>query len=261
MEAAPRGTERDPSIDALRIQAVLAAERAAQTGEPPAAANAAPRHAVAVADGSRDAEADEASAIDETPAVIRILRGDHRALLRTVEVLAGTDEAMRRPWQAAITELAEAVVRRAIDRGILDFPVGNAFWDSFTTSQCRAIASALAATGFRFDGMDAWADERIPAYRDLADAVAASGLEPRRIRAWPTQDEIGALYSEVTVAADEYLADHSPELDLIEVQELAGRSTPTLGLLWDHWDLAQAVLRAPVELTTSIAGGSGPGPL
>ena len=247
MSAFPVVTERDPSIDALRIEAVLAAERAHATGrrtttalletqpvdEADALASAPPGRAVAVDD------------VEATPAIIRILRGDHRVLLRTVEVLAGADGAMRRSWQAAIVGLTESLIRGAIEQAILAFPVGNPFWDAFTTSQCRAIAGALSASGFRFDGIDGWADERIPNYRDLAAAVAIAGMEPRRIRAWPTQEQIAALYGEVTVAGDEFLVRHSPDLDLVEVQELVGSGTPELELLWRHWDLARPVLAGP----------------
>lgn len=236
-------SERDPSIDALRIQAVLAAERAQQAGQMTATALLEPRPMPEPA----TAEApDPGESQETTPAIIRILRGDRRALLRTVEVLAGADRAMRRPWQAAIIGLAEALVGRAIDRGVLDFPVGNPFWDTFTTEQCRTIASALAAAGFRFDGVDGWADERLPGYRDLTAAVALAGLEPRRIRAWPTQEEIAALYGDVTVAADELLLDTAPELDLADVRELAGQRAAELGDLWRSWEIIRPVLAAPV---------------
>ena len=245
--------ERDPAIDALRIEAVLAAQRAHATGRVSATALVETRPAAEALPAAAPAAlaltaADAASAdvtLDATPAIIKILRGDHRVLLRTVEVLAGEDGAMRRPWQAAIVGLAESLIHGAIDRGVLAFPVGNPFWDAFTTSQCRAIAGALAASGFRFDGIDGWADERIPNYRDLTAAVAVAGLEPRRIRAWPTQEQIASLYSDVTVAADEFLVRHSPDLDLVEVRELAGSDTPELDLLWHHWELARPVLAGP----------------
>lgn len=245
--------QRDPAIDALRIEAVLATQRAHATGrltatallETRPAAEAEPAAAQAERAVTADGAATPDATLEATPAIIRILRGDHRVLLRTVEVLAGADDAMRRPWQAAIVGLAESLIRGAIDRGVLAFPVGNPFWDTFTTSQCRAVAGALAASGFRFDGIDGWADERIPNYRDLTAAVAVAGLEPRRIRAWPTQEQIAGLYGEVTVAADEFLVRHSPDLDLVEVRELAGAGTPELDLLWQHWELARPVLAGP----------------
>jgi hypothetical protein len=242
--------ERDPSLDALRIQAVLSAERAQRAGLLTATALLEARpvpELEAESAASNDAKSvpDEPTVTDATPALIQILRGDQRALIRTVAVLAGADVAMRRPWQAAITGLAEAVIRRAIAQGILDFPVGNPFWDTFTTGQCRTIAAALAATGYRFDGIDGWEDERLPSYRDLTAAVAAAGVEPRRIRAWPTKEEIAALCREVTVAADEYFAVQVPELELAEVQALVQTPSADLELLWRHWELARPVLAGP----------------
>lgn len=250
MSAVPVGPDRDPRIDDLRIQAVRAAERAQHTSRLTATALLGTRStlepATAPATSATRAPAADAADADTTPAIVRILRGDHRALLQAVEVLAGADDAMRRPWQAAVAGFAEAVIRGAIERGVLTFPVGNPFWDTFTTSQCRLIAGALAATGFRFDGIDGWVDGRIPSYRDLTAAVAVAGIEPRRIRAWPTQEEIGALYLEVTVAADEHLARQSPGLELADARELAGAGAGDLDLLWRHWELARPVLTGPI---------------
>jgi hypothetical protein len=247
MTAVPVVPERDPSIDALRIQAVLAAEHAQAAGRATATALLEARPTEPLADTPAPVtRAVTAEAVDVTPAIIRILRGEHRVLLATVEVLAGADDALRRRGRPRSWP-AEALIRGAIDDGVLVFPVGNPFWDTFTTSQCRAIAGALAATGFRFDGIDGWADDRVPSYRDLTAAVAVAGLEPRRIRAWPTQEEIGRLYREVSVAADEFLVHRSPDLDLHEVRELAGAGVPELELLWGHWELARPVLAGQVR--------------
>jgi len=237
---------------------VLSAERAQRAGLPTATALLETRPGPLpdgdpVARGEAES-GDAAIEADATPAIIRILRGDQRALLETVAVLAGADVAMRRPWQAAITALADGVINRAIAHGVLDFPVGNPFWDSFTTEQCRTIAAALAAAGYRFDGIDGWADERAPSYRDLATAVAAAGLEPRRIRAWPTTDEIAALCREVTVAADDFLAAQAPELELEQVRALVPAGSPDLEFLWRHWELGGPVLAGP-----SLAGPGRPG--
>ena len=249
-ESPPAAGERDPSIDALRIQAVLSAEHAIRAGQLTATALLETRAGAGTTDdppaAAEGTESDDELPLDDTPAIIRILRGDHRAVLRTAEVLAGGDGAMRLPWQTAIIGLAQAIVGRAIERGILDFPVGNPFWDTFTTAQCRDIAGALSATGFRFDAIDAWADERVPTYRELTAAVADAGIEPRRIRAWPTQHEIGRLYAAVTVAADEFIATEAAEMDLIAVQDLIGGRHEELDFLWRNWAKAGPVLAAAV---------------
>ena len=60
-----------------------------------------------------------------------------------------------------------------------------------------AIASMASAAG---------STSAIPSQRDLSLALGYAGLDPMRIRHWPTADETLELYREVTVAADEYLA-------------------------------------------------------
>ena len=47
------------------------------------------------------------------------------------------------------------------------------------------------------------------------------------------------------MAADEFLVRQSPDLDLVEVRELAGAGAPELELLWHHWELARPVLAGP----------------
>lgn len=184
--------------------------------------------------------------IDQTPALTRILRGDHHALFAVAAALASDDAADRRAWEMAVRSVADAIVARTIAAGWLDFPGGNPFWDSFTVPQCRDIAGALAADGHRFDGIDGWADNRIPTYRDLTIAVAGAGLEPRRIRAWPTQEQIDDLYLEVTAAPDTFVAMEAPNLDLEELHELVGFGDTDRALVWANWDRVRAVLTSPI---------------
>ena len=208
------------------------------------AAQAAP---LAVATPSVMAAVDlELDLIDQTPALTRILRGDHHALFAVAAALATDDTADRRAWEVAVRSVADAIVARTIAAGWLDFPSGNPFWDSFTVPQCRDIAGALAADGHRFDGIDGWADNRVPTYRDMTIAVAGAGLEPRRIRAWPTQEEINDLYLEVTAAPDTFVAMEAPNLDLEELHELVGFGDTDRALVWANWDRVRAVLTSPI---------------
>ena len=255
--------ERDPAIDNLRVRAALAAERLYRDNRPTATALLEERATgVAVAPAPvlapvlapvpgvvarnvvlplRLQETEDTDDAPET-AIVRILRGDHQALFASTITLAGSDAAERRPWQAALLGLARSLSREAIRQGWLDVPSGNAFWDTFTLDQCRLIAAALASAGYLFDGTDGWTESRVPAYRDLAAAVAAAGLEPRRLRAWPTQDEIERLYGEVKVAGGDFLAVRAPSLDLVEIQALVEPHRPELAPLWVHWDRVRAVL-------------------
>ena len=188
----------------------------------------------------------ELDLIDQTPALTRILRGDHHALFAVATALASDDAADQRAWEMAVRSVADAIVARTIATGWLDFPGGNPFWDSFTVGQCRDIAGALAADGHRFDGIDGWAENRVPTYRDLTIAVAGAGLEPRRIRAWPTQEEIDDLYLEVTAAPDAFVAMEAPNLDLEELHELVGFGDTDRALVWANWDRVRAVLTSPI---------------
>ncbi len=188
----------------------------------------------------------ELDSIDQTPALTRILRGDHLALLGVAAALASGDAVDRRAWEVAIRSVSDGIVARTIAAGWLDFPGGNPFWDTFTVPQCRDIAGALAADGHRFDGIDGWADNRVPTYRDLTIAVAGAGLEPRRIRAWPTQEEIDDLYLEVTAAPDAFVAMEAPNLDLEELHELVGFGDTDRALVWANWDRVRSVLTSPL---------------
>ena len=188
----------------------------------------------------------ELDSIDQAPALARILRGDHRALFAVATALASGDAPNRRAWEVAIRSVTDAIVARTIAAGWLDFPGGNPFWDSFTVTQCRDIAGALAADGYRFDGIDGWAEDRVPTYRDLTIAVAGAGLEPRRIRAWPTQEEINDLYLEVTAAPDAFVATEAPNLDLEELHELVGFGDTDRALIWANWDRVRSVLTSPI---------------
>ena len=250
----PVVSERDPSLDVMRAQAAIAAERLYRDGGPlatallEARAQVEPRTPPPRTDATAlRPRADSPGGTDPArmPVLVRILRGDHHALFATTAILAGKDQAERRPWQAALMGFASALSEQAIRAGWLDVAVGNPFWDTFTISQCREIAEALAVAGYRFDGVDGWEENRVPTYRELAMAVAAAGLEPRRIRAWPTQDEIAALYREVTVATDDFLVSHAPNMDLEAVQAVVGIAGPERERLWTSWDRVRATLVEP----------------
>lgn len=263
--------ERDPSLDELRVQAALTADRLVRAGmptartllisrpslpaparpelaqpasEPATAPATAPGSATAPAPGS-DAPANTDADAD-VPALIRILRGDHHALATTAAMLAGPDGAERQSWFVTLMSLVRGLTDRALREGWLDVPVGNPFWDTFTLEQCRSIAAALATAGYRFDGIDGWELGRIPSYRDLTAAVAGVGLEPRRVRAWPTQEEIAGLYQQVTIATDDYVATHTPDLDMVEIQAIVGTSRPELDRAWSAWNRVRSTLLEPL---------------
>lgn len=190
------------------------------------------------------------------PSLQLVLVGDHRAMLRLVDAVAGADGEARRAWEELLTAFVEATRLRAIDLGFVDLPMGNAFWDTFTVDQCREIVMALASTGRRFDGHEGWADGIVPTYRDLSQALADCGIDPRRIRAWPNSAEIAELFRGARVAAAEAVDRTAPFLDVEALQAfLAGRGAG-LEPLWSVWDVVRRAVGAPsVGVLPGASGG------
>jgi hypothetical protein len=180
----------------------------------------------------------------EDAVIIRLLRGDREALARLVAQLAGDDAAERRRWQTSIGALLEAFVARSIEASAFDFPAGHPFWGTFTKSQGRDIAAALSSLGYRHDGFGSFADDHVPTQRDLSLAVGYAGLDPMRIRHWPSEAEIRDLLRDVTVAADEYIWEAAGTLTLGELVSLLGRRADGLTELWNEWGVVRPLLLA-----------------
>jgi hypothetical protein len=175
-------------------------------------------------------------------AMERMLRGDHRAMAEVLDQVAGPDSQHRREWELLLGELIEAMADVAVREAVIDFPMGTAFWDSFTIEQCRRVVSALATMGFKYDGHDGWVDSRAPAYRDLTLALADVGIDPRRIRAWPNSWDIASLFVGARPAPEELLAAAGPAYEVDAVRELVGERGAALGDLWLAWDAVRPAL-------------------
>jgi hypothetical protein len=248
--------------DAARISAesaeeacIGAREAVAVCQEGAARATAALREAVAVgrptspqhapfAGLADDDDAAMASRAGDDAPIIRLLRGDHDVMGRIVARLGGDDPEERRRWQNAIGGLLEALVGRSIEAAAFDFPADHPFWGMFTRDQCRDIAAALASLGYRHDGFGGWADDRVPSQRDLSLATGYAGLDPMRVRHWPTESEMQDLMRGVTVAADEYIWEAAGTLTLGELVSLLGRRADALTDLWNDWGTVRPLLLA-----------------
>jgi hypothetical protein len=171
----------------------------------------------------------------------RMLRGEHLALVEVVDEVAGTG-AGRRAWEVLLGGLVDGLAAMAVRESVIDVPMGNPFWDQFTVEQCRRIAGALSSMGYRYDGADGWLDRRVPTYRDLTQALADVGIEPRRLRTWPNQSEIAALLIGARPAPEELLAAAGPDYTARSMQLLLDERAPQLRDLWVAWDSVQPVL-------------------
>ncbi len=175
-------------------------------------------------------------------AMERMLRGEHRAMAEVLDTLAGPDSQRRREWEVLLGGLVEAMAEVAVREAVIDFPMGTAFWDSFTIEQCRRVVGALATMGYAYDGRDGWVDSRVPAYRDLSTALADVGIDPRRIRAWPSSSDIAALFLGARPAPEELRAAAGPADEVYDVRELVGERAGELHDLWLAWDAVRPAL-------------------
>jgi hypothetical protein len=176
------------------------------------------------------------------PLIFRALRGERQAMTSLVAALAGDDPEARRRWQLQITNLLEAIIADAIEASVLEFPDEHAFWGEFTRPQARDVVEALSSLGYRFDGLGSWADGRQPSQRDLSLALGYAGLDPKRVRHWPSPEAIADLFADVAVGADEHLASVAGDLTLAEMVAMLGRRADGLAEIWNHWGQVRPLL-------------------
>lgn len=235
-DAARIGAESAAAAGREAHQALAACEEAAATPAPAASRGAEEERP------SQGRPFPSAPSADGLPLIVAVLRGDEPALDRVVAAMAGGDPQEERRWRLRMAALVDAITGRAIESAYLDFPAGHRFWGPFTTQQCRDIAAALASLGFRYDGLGGFADERVPGQRDLSLAVGYAGLDPMRIRIWPSEAEMPHLYREAVVAADQWLAEAGGDLLLGEMVDALGRRADELADVWNAWGRLRPVL-------------------
>jgi hypothetical protein len=177
-----------------------------------------------------------------TPRIFRLLRGDRSAMTEIVSAMAGEDPAERRRWQLGLSDLVDAILADSIEHASLEFPNEHAFWGPFTREQNRDISAALSSLGYRFDGLGGWVDGRVPSQRDLSLAMGYAGLDPMRMRQWPTERDMTQLYAEVSVSADEHLAARAGDLTLGELVTMLGRRADGLAEIWNAWGRLRPLL-------------------
>ena len=177
-----------------------------------------------------------------SPRILRLLRGDRSALQEMVAALGGDASDERKRWQVALSDMVDAILSDSIAASALAFPTDHPFWGPFSQSQNREITSALASLGYRFDGLGGWVDGRIPSQRDLSLALGYAGLDPMRMRHWPTEREMESLFADVQVAAVEHLAGSAGDLSLGELVTMLGRRADGLAEVWNAWGRVRPLL-------------------
>jgi hypothetical protein len=85
-------------------------------------------------------------------------------------------------------------------------------------------------------------DGRVPSQRDLSLALGYAGLDPMRMRNWPTEAEMIELYAEVEVAAAEHLSGAAGDLTLGELVSMLGRRADGLTEVWNQWGKIRPLL-------------------
>jgi len=254
---APMGTPGAPKVardwvpvgghDRTTVPNAAAAAPAGMPRAMPGAVALADRQAVETTGSAPgpDAEADAPRGQSPTPSRIeRLLRGEHLALVEVVDAVAGQDSLRRRDWEILLGGLVEGMAEMAVRESVVDFPMGTAFWDTFTVEQCRRIVDALATMGYRYDGRAGWVEQHVPLYRDLSIALADIGIDPRRVRAWPNQAEIATLFVGARPAPEELLAAAGPDYDAEDVKALLGERSSELAGLWIAWNDVRPMLFA-----------------
>ena len=176
------------------------------------------------------------------PRIFELLRGNPAVIERLVASLAGDDPDEPDRLRLAFSALAAAIVADAVRESFLRFPDEHVFWGPFTVQQSRGITRALASLGYHLDGLGGWVDERAPSQRELSLALGYAGLDPMRVRQWPSEAQTAELFRNVEIAADEYLAGAAGELTLAEMVELLGRRADGLVELWNHWGRIRPLL-------------------
>ena len=234
------GSEHAALASRAALMALAGCEEAERLGSAPPdpVAATAPRP-LATADASTDGLQ---PAPGEDVAILRLLRGDRATMRSIVERLGGSDPDEQRQWQLLVSDLVDALVARAIDASALSFPTEHVFWGPYTQAQCREIASAMAALGYRFDGMGGFADGRTPSQRDLSLALGFAGEDPMRIRRWPSEAQMPELFRDVRVDAGRYLAEAAGGLTMGEMVDLLGRRAEPLAELWNAWGRVRPLL-------------------
>ena len=195
-------------------------------------------------DGTWDLDPTDADAL----AVELLLAGDATATRQLAHQMADLTGQQPSRCVLLLQILAEAIIDSAIEHGHLRFDRTHPLWAQLDVAEARTLTRTLRHQGFRYDPADGWYGQRAPQARDLATALAYSGLPSNTLRRLPTTEELATLPSSISVAPLEHLAQAAPDLDLDGVHRLVGAKATELTDLWDHWADVRALLLGPAPV-------------
>lgn len=175
-----------------------------------------------------------------------LIKGDRAVVDAIADRLADEVGLEASRLQLALLELREAIVARAFEAAVFDFPSNSAFWGQFSCSEARSIAQALAVLGRGFDGRGGWLDGRVAEPRELSIALSLTGHDKRSLRHRPSRAELEHLWQGVTIAATEFVHSRASDLSLESMAALLGPRAHGLSDLWDNWGrMRRLLLSAP----------------
>jgi len=211
-------------VDASRIRAEAARDRC----------NEARRAAAAAQETHAELPHQPMSAVPHQPAITGLLRGDRFLLHQVAARLAEETAIDGGRLQLLLIELCEGIAASALDASAVSVPPDHEFWGQFDPEEAHSVIAVLSQLGYRFDGRNSWLDERVPASRQLALALAHAGLDSR-VRRPPPQAMLESLWRGAQLESVRHLVQRAPDLSLEQVQNLLGVRGAALDELWDHW--------------------------
>jgi len=164
--------------------------------------------------------------------------------MRDIVVAPLTIETSETGTQASFTVVLTAQPTAAVTIGVASSDAGEATastsqlvftpasWDTPQTVMVTGIDDGVV------DGDQPYTILLAPAIGD----VGYAGLDPMRVRRWPTEAETRELLRDVRVAADEYIAGAAGGMTLGELVTLLGRRADGLTELWNDWGAVRPIL-------------------
>lgn len=174
-----------------------------------------------------------------------VLRGDRQAMLALALRLAEETGIEAGRLQLLLLELRASVAARALEAYAVRFPPQHPFWGQFPTDAAMCVAKSMGSMGYRFDGLNGWADGRAPGVRDLALALSYCGYDHRSLRRPASQAAIDVIWEGTVVLVEDFLLHEAPELTLPEMVICLGPHADRLGELWDIWGRLRPLLLRP----------------